>query len=110
MGRLEEKKANRESLRAKHVKQVRMATILCVVLVAVVLVGINFYRQAKAGVQLDAQIADLERQIGEQEKEKEHYDSMTELYKTEEYQKLFAKERLGLVEENEKVFVDVSGE
>ena len=110
MGRLEEKKANRESLRAKQVKQVRMATILCIVLIAAVLLGINFYRQAKAGVQLDAQIKDLERQISEQEKEKEHYDSMAELYKTEEYQKLFAKERLGLVEENEKVFVDVSGE
>ena len=46
----------------------------------------------------------------QQAKEKEHYDNLTEQYKTEEYQKLQAKERLGLVEENEKVYIDVSGE
>ncbi len=110
MERLQEKKANRESNRAKQTKKIRTVTIVSIVCIAVIVLGLSFHRQTKAGMQLDAQIKDLMRQIDAQQKEKEHYDNMTKLYKTEEYQKLFAKERLGLVEENEKVFVDVSGE
>lgn len=45
----------------------------------------------------------------EEEKEKiKHYDNLKELYKTEDYQMLVAKERLGLVEENEKVYIDAN--
>ncbi len=110
MNRLEEKKASREIRRAKNAGQFRLLLVVGLALALCAFVGVKFYRQAKMNAQLDAQIAQLEAQIEQQAAEKEHYDSLTDLYKTEEYQKLFAKERLGLVEENEKVFIDVSGE
>lgn len=110
MDRLEEKKANRENRRAKNAVRFRMVLLVCLAIFAVSFLGVKFYRQAKYDAQLDEQIAELEAKLQEQAEEKEHYDNLTELYKTEEYQKLFAKERLGLVEENEKVFIDVSGE
>ncbi len=110
MNRLEEKKATRESRRAKNAGKLRLFLLVGFVVVVALFFGVKFYRQAKMNAQLDAQIAELEAKIEAQAEEKEHYDNLTELYKTEEYQKLFAKERLGLVEENEKVFIDVSGE
>lgn len=110
MKRLEEKKANRESRRAKNAGRVRLILVACCVAVALVVVGTQFYRQSKKGAELDSQIAQLEEDIQKQHEEKEHYDNVTELRKTEEHQKQIAKERLGLVEENEKVFIDVSGE
>lgn len=57
----------------------------------------------------DKKIGDLNDQIQQQEKDKAHYEELKALYETEEYQKQLARERLGLVEENEKVFIDVSG-
>lgn len=110
MNRLEEKKALRKDRRAKNAGKLRLLLVVGIALVVAVLFGVKFYRQAKMNAQLDAQIAELEAKIEQQAEEKEHYDNLTDLYKTEEYQKLFAKERLGLVEENEKVFIDVSGE
>lgn len=110
MKRLEEKKANRESRRAKNAGRVRFALIACCIVLVLAIVGAKFYRQSKEGAELDAQIAQLETEIQQQQEEKEHYDRVTELRKTEEHQKQIAKERLGLVEENEKVFIDVSGE
>ncbi len=110
MKRLEEKKANRESRRAKNAGRFRLVLVVSCLLLALIFVGAKFYRQSKEGAELDKQIAQLEMEIEQQEKEKEHYENVTELRKTEEHQKQIAKERLGLVEENEKVFIDVAGE
>ncbi len=110
MDRLEEKRANRINRRAQTANRVRWVLLLGIVVFALGFLGVKFYRQSALNAKLDEQIASLEEQIAQQEAQKEHYDNLTELYKTEEYQKLFAKERLGLVEENEKIFIDVSGQ
>ena len=110
MDSLEEKRANRINRRIRTANRVRWVMLLGIAAFVLGFLGVKFYRQSAMNAKLDQQIAALEEQIAQQEAQKEHYDNLTELYKTEEYQKLFAKERLGLVEENEKIFIDVSGQ
>lgn len=59
--------------------------------------------------QYNVKATEYENQIQAEKDKIEHYKNLKELYKSEEYKMLIAKERLGLVEENEKVYVDASG-
>ncbi len=58
--------------------------------------------------QCNQKLDECSKQIQLEEENIEHYKNLKELYKTEEYRMIIAKERLGLVEENEKVYVDAN--
>lgn len=59
--------------------------------------------------QYDNQIEEYNRLIAEENEKIEYYKNLKELYQTEEYKVLIAKERLGLLEENEKVYIAANG-
>lgn len=50
------------------------------------------------------QIGELEAQISAAKEEKEHYENLNKLYQDPDYIKMLAKEKLGLLEENEVVY------
>ena len=87
-----------------------------VVLLRLVLAGVLAFAAFKFVVQqsylsdYDKKISELNEQIAQEEKQKTHYEEQKKLYETDEYQKQLARERLGLVEEHEKIFIDVSGQ
>lgn len=82
----------------------RVLTIVFVVFTVVKIVA-----QQPLLNQYNVKATEYENQIQAEKDKIEHYKNLKELYKTEEYQMLIAKERLGLVEENEKVYIDASG-
>lgn len=59
--------------------------------------------------QYSQQIASLEEQIAQEEKNAEQIEDLKELYESDEYKQRLARERLGLVEPDERVYVDISG-
>ena len=110
MQRLQEKKANREGLRAKHAKTFRYVLHGAIILLVLVVFTTSCVSQSIKDRKLNAQIQDLEGKIQTEEEAKRHYDTETQLRQTDEYQKLYAKEYLGYVEPNERVYKDVSAE
>jgi len=108
--RLQEKKANREDLRAKRSKMLRYALHGAIMLLVLIVFTTSCVSQSIKDKKLNAQINDLEGKIQQEEEAKQHYDTETQLRQTDEYQKLYAKEYLGYVEPNEKVYKDVSAE
>ena len=118
----EELKKTRQKKRKKGLKVFLRLALLAFFLFA----AVRFISQQPLLSEYDKKIGDLNDQIQQQEKDKAHYEEKREntireaLKKSEEaqieservlaeYQKQLARERLGLVEENEKVFIDVSG-
>ena len=101
----EELKKTRQKKRKKGLKVFLRLALLAFFLFA----AVRFISQQPLLSEYDKKIGDLNDQIQQQEKDKAHYEELKALYETEEYQKQLARERLGLVEENEKVFIDVSG-
>lgn len=101
----EEIKKTRQKKRKKSVKLVLRLALLAFFVFA----AVRFISQQPLLSEYDNKISELNEQIEQQEQEKAHYEELKALYETEEYQKQLARERLGLVEENERVFIDVSG-
>ena len=101
----EEIKKTRQKKRKKSVKLVLRLALLAFFVFA----AVRFISQQPLLSEYDNKISELNEQIEHQEQEKAHYEELKALYETEEYQKQLARERLGLVEENERVFIDVSG-
>lgn len=100
----------RKRVRTKKRKKSAVA-LLRLVLVAVLLFSVfKFFVQQSYLSDYDKKIGELTEQISEEEKQKKHYEEQKKLYETDEYQKQLARERLGLVEEHEKIFIDVSGQ
>lgn len=96
----------REKKRKKNVK-----LFLRLILVAFFLFSaFRFIVQQPLLANYDKKISELEAQIENEEKSKTYYKELKTLYETDDYQKQLARERLGLVEENEKVFIDISGQ
>ena len=60
--------------------------------------------------QYDNKLNEYDNLIAEENEKIEYYNNLKELYKTEEYKILIAKERLGLLEENEKLYIAANGE
>ncbi len=100
----------RRKVRTK--KRKKNATVLLrLVLVGVlVFAAVKFFAQQSYISDYDRKISELTDQIAEEERLKTHYQEQKKLYETDEYQKQLARERLGLVEEHEKIFIDVSGQ
>lgn len=100
----------RKRVRTKKRKK-SAVTLLRLTLVAILLFSVfKFFVQQSYLNDYDKKIGELTEQISEEEKQKKHYEEQKKLYETDEYQKQLARERLGLVEEHEKIFVDVSGQ
>ena len=96
----------REKKRKKNVK-----LFLRLILVAFILFSaFRFLVQQPLLADYNKKISELEKQIEAEEKNKTYYKELKALYETDDYQKQLARERLGLVEENEKVFIDISGQ
>ena len=55
-----------------------------------------------------AKIAELNEQIQYEQQRSEEVDHLKEIVGTDEYIEKIAREKLGLIKENEKIFVDVS--
>ena len=110
MDRLIEKKVNRENLRARQVKRIRMIFHGALILGLVVTCGSIFINQSKQSRAMDNQITELNAQMQQQLDEKAHAERERALRQTEEYQKLNAKKYLGYVEPEEKVFKDISAQ
>ena len=70
---------------------------------------VRFFVQQPVLNQCNQKIDEYSKQIEAEKESIEHYKNMKELYQTDEYKMIIAKERLGLVEENEKVYVDANG-
>lgn len=101
----EEKKKTRVVKRKNTLKG-----FLRIVIVAFfIFAAIKFIVQQPLLNEYNDKIGELEDEIENQQKEKKHYEDLKKLYETDEYQKQLARERLGLVEENEKVYIDISG-
>lgn len=60
--------------------------------------------------QYDEKISQLTQEIEKEKKSTQQYENLKKLYETDDYKKQLARERLGLVESNERVYVDVSGQ
>ena len=56
--------------------------------------------------QYNVKATEYTNQIQTEKDNIEHYKNLKKLDQSEEYKMLIAKERLGLVEENEKVYID----
>ncbi len=56
------------------------------------------------------QIDELQGQIAQEEKRAGQIKDLKQLYETDEYKKRIARDRLGLVEADERIYVDVSGQ
>ena len=97
----EEIKKTRQKKRKKSVKLVLRLALLAFFVFA----AVRFISQQPLLSEYDNKISELNEQIEQQEQEKAHYEELKALYETEEYQKQLARERLGLVEENERVFI-----
>ncbi len=52
---------------------------------------------------------ECEKAIQAEKENIEYYENRKEFYQTEEGKKIVAKERLGMVGENEKVYIDANG-
>ena len=104
---------NREEVRAlREKKRKKNAKILLRLLLIgfFIFIAIRFIVQQPLLNKYDDKIGELNSQIEQEEKNKLYYEELKKLYETEDYQKQLARERLGLVEENEKVFIDISGQ
>lgn len=104
---------NKEEFRKAHEKKrsKNIKVFLRLILVVFFLfAACRFFIQQPLLNKYDKKIGELNHAIEEEEKNKEHYDELKKLYESEDYQKQLARERLGLVEENEKVFIDISGQ
>lgn len=101
----EEFAKNRQKKRRKNRKVFLRFVLLALFLIA----AVRFISQQPLLNEYDRKIGELSEQIEQEQKEKKHYEDLKSLYETDEYQKQLARERLGLVEENEKIFIDVSG-
>ena len=81
----------------------RLVLIAVIIFVSVVLIrqqsDINYYNK---------QINDLNTQISKEEEEKEKLDAKKEEYSSDDYIEKVARDELGLVMADEKVFVDVN--
>ncbi len=56
------------------------------------------------------EIAKLNAEIAEQHKKLEELEELVKIVDTDEYIEKIAREKLGLIKENELIFIDVSGE
>lgn len=104
---------DREQMRKSRLKKRKKnkKIFLRLILVAFFLIAaVRFFVQQPILSDYDNKISDLNAQIEQEQKDKQHYEEIKKLYESDEYQKQLARERLGLVEENEKVFIDVSGQ
>ncbi len=103
---MQKKKNNKrkKSVSALHVF-LRVFTIVFAVFTIVKVIA----QQPLLG-QYDNKLDEYDNLIAEENEKIEYYGNLKELYKTEEYKILIAKERLGLLEENEKVYIAANGE
>ena len=102
---------NREEIRkAREKKRKRKVKVFLrlVLLAFFFFATCRFLAQQGPLFEYDKKISELNAQIEQEEKNKLHYEELKKLYETDEYQKQLARERLGLVEENEKLFIDIS--
>lgn len=83
--------------------------IRLIVIVFIVFVGVRFLSQQPRIAKYDAQIKELEQRISEQKKESERLEQQRSLYETDEYKENLARDRLGMVDASERVFIDISG-
>lgn len=80
-----------------------------VTIIMLILSFARFLSQRPLLNQCNQKLDECSKQIEIESENIEHYKNLKELYKSEEYQMIIAKDRLGLVEENEKVYVDANG-
>lgn len=100
----------KRNVRTKKRKKNAIILLRLVIIFIIAFIGFKFIAQQTYLSDYDKKIGTLNEQIEEEEKMKVHYEEQKKLYETDEYQKQLARERLGLVEEHEKIFVDVSGQ
>lgn len=104
-----QKKENKNNKKSKkNVTPLRVFFRVFTVVFAVFTVVKVIAQQPLLG-QYDNKIEEYKQQIAEENDKIEHYKNLKELYQTEEYKILIAKERLGLVEENEKIYIAANG-
>ena len=105
------KKAKGEGADRKAKKKNSPAIILLRLTAVFVIVFalVRFFTQQPVLNQCNQRIDECSKQIEAEKENIEHYKNLKELYQTDEYKMILAKERLGLVEENEKVYIDANG-
>lgn len=100
----------RKNTREKKRRRSKKVLLRLVLIAALIFTAVRFFVQQPLLGEYDNKISDLNAQIEQEQKNKQHYEELKKLYESDDYQKQLARERLGLVEENEKVFIDVSGQ
>lgn len=74
-----------------------------------VFAAVRFCYQQPLLNQYGKQIQQLNAQIAQEDKNAQQIEDLKALYESDEYKQRLARERLGLVEPDERVYVDVSG-
>lgn len=80
-----------------------------IVIIFFVFVATRFFAQQPYIEKYNTQIKDLEQRIAEQKKIAEEIERKRELYQSDEFKAQLARDRLGMVESDERVYIDISG-
>lgn len=100
---------DRKQSRAVKRQQTKKLLLRLALAAFLVFAAVRFCCQQPLLNQYSKQISDLEAQIAQEEKNAQQIEDLKALYESDEYKQRLARERLGLVEPDERVFVDVSG-
>lgn len=93
----------------KKLNKKKFSKFICLLFVAVYVIG-TFIHQRTVLADRYAALADCKSRIEDAELEKEALEKQLERVNTDEYLERLAREKLGLVKPNDRVFVDVSKE
>lgn len=103
---------NKYLLRSVRQRHNRISAILValVVLMLAVIIGVSVYRLKVKQAELDKQKAYLQEQIDAEKQREEEIEEYAKYTKTKKYAEEVAKEKLGLVGEDEIIFKSGDGE
>lgn len=88
-------------------KKIRINFFYLLVMVIFVLVSSsNIYKQYLDRVELENEIKNLKYEIDQEEKRNEELKSQTEFHESDEYIEKVAREQLGMIKSNEKVYIE----
>lgn len=89
----------------KSKKGILKRAVFCIAAVAVVCVFVNQYSSLR---RYDSQIAQLEQDIADQQQEGQQLSEQESAYTSMDYIEQVARETLGLVRADEKIYIDSS--
>lgn len=92
----------------KKIINIKRFVIALIVIVAVIYVSVTFFKQSMMLNKREEIVESLEKQISEENLRQKQLNKELENVKDPEYLERMAREKLGLVKANERVFIDVT--